>query len=283
MSHKPHAPPARPRSTSPARPRVCPRRSARRRGVGASLLLCGLLLSCITGDIRVGEDNLPPRIPYSQVDPKAGLVVISDTTTQLPYTFKVLQFEEPNLNDTLTVRWFVDYHRNPAIQSQVTRQPEPLSTSPALRTGSQFALTLSMLQPNPASDPHLVEVVVCDRAFDDRDDAPERNRTCSPPAIGALLSWTVQIATTRSTKPDPQQMALVAAPARLQELPNLPRPFGSLAHAPDPGPPILRLPDGVPGEPSPSAAAQRVEGAPRLLEGEASHDTPTAAEVRHAR
>lgn len=198
-----------------------------------------LAASCITGDIRVGEDNFPPRIPYSQVDPKPGLVVVSDVTTQLPFTFKVLALEEPNITDTLTVRWFVDYHRNPAIQSQVTRQPEPLSTSPGLRTGSQFALTLSMLEPNPSQDPHLVEVVVCDRAFDDRDDAPERNRTCSPPAIGALLSWTVQIATTRSSKPDARQMNLFPPASGAYALPRFERPFGELATAPRPRLPAL--------------------------------------------
>lgn len=163
---------------------------------GARVLALGCACACaacITGEIRTGEENRPPRIAFNQVDPKPGLVVVSDPATQLPLTFRVLQFEEPNVRDTLTVRWFVDYYRNPAIQQQVPRQPENPGASAGLRAGNQFRLTLSMLEPNPTASPHLVEVVVCDRPFDDREDAPEPNRTCGPDAFAAVVSWTVQL------------------------------------------------------------------------------------------
>ena len=177
-------------------------RAVRRRQLGAWCLLCASLgCACITGEIRTGEDSLPPRVAYNQVDPKPGLVVVSDTATQLPLAFRVLQFEEPNTRDTLTVRWFVDYHRNRAIQQQVVRPPENPGAAAGLRAGNQFRLTLAMLEPNPTAAPHVVEVVVCDRAFDDRDDAPEPNRTCGPDALGTVVSWTVQVTTGGAGKP----------------------------------------------------------------------------------
>jgi hypothetical protein len=155
----------------------------------------------VSGNIRSGEDPRPPRIPFNQVDPRPGLVVVSDPATQLPMIFRVLQFEEPNLQDTLTVRWFVDYHRNPAIQQQAVRPPEPSSPNPTLRTGSSFTLTLSMLEPSPATDPHLVEVVVSDRPFDDPGQPTQLNRTFAPDALGDVVSWTVQVKTPAPSKP----------------------------------------------------------------------------------
>ena len=96
----------------------------------AGALAACILVSCITGDIRVGETLYPPRIPANLVDPKPDRVlVISDTTMATLQTFKVTQFEEPNVDDTLYIRWFVDYERNPAIQQQGIRPPVPVSAT----------------------------------------------------------------------------------------------------------------------------------------------------------
>jgi hypothetical protein len=164
----------------------------------ALLFLAG---GCISGNIVSGEVQEPPRIPYNQVDPRPGLVVITDTTTQLPMTFKVLVFEEPNETDTLVVRWFVDYYRNPAIQQQALRPPEPQNPNPGTRSGASFTLTLSMLEPNPEASPHLVEVIVSDRPFDDPGTVADRNRTLAADGLGDLMSWTVQVQGTASAKP----------------------------------------------------------------------------------
>lgn len=163
-------------------------------------VVVGLLGACVSGEIRSGEDPRAPRIPINQVDPKPGLIVVSDPTTQLPMTFRVLQIEEPNLEDTLTARWFVDYYRNPAIQRQSVLPPQPQSPQPTLRSGVEFILTLNMLEPNPAADPHLLEVLVSDRPFDDPGRVPDLNRTLSEGANADLVSWTVVVKSMAASK-----------------------------------------------------------------------------------
>jgi hypothetical protein len=148
-------------------------------------------------------------------------------------TFRVLQFEEPNLEDTLTVRWFVDYYRNPAIQQQAVRPPERASPNPTLRSGSSFTLTLSMLEPNPSASPHLVEVLVSDRPFDDPGQPTQLNRTFAADALGDLLSWTVQVTSTPA-KPTLQRAELKA--------------FGDVTALPDEAP-APRLPWSMPPAP----------------------------------
>jgi hypothetical protein len=199
-------------------------------------LLALALLSCVSGQIRSGEDRRPPRIPFNFTDPKPGLVVVTDAAAQLPMTFRVLQFEEPNLEDTLTIRWFVDYHRNPAIRHQAIRPPEPQSSNPMLRSESSFILTQSMLEPNPAAEPHLVEVVVSDRPFDDNPQAPLLNRTLVAGAEGDVLSWTVQILSSPAQKPAAPALDLEARDP--PSLPRLWRPLPSLLR------PDLRWPEG---------------------------------------
>jgi hypothetical protein len=194
---------------------VSARRPTRAQVLALGLSVIALLSSaCITTDIRSGEDNRPPRIPSNQADPKPGLVVVSDAASQLPMQLKVLAFEEPNAQDTLYVRWFVDYHRQKSPQLLLTRAPEP-ARQDGTRTGSTFTLTLEMLGPSPATEPHIVEVVVCDRQFDDSDSAPEgeKNRRCAGgDAFSALLSWTVQVAGARVTgKPQPIERTLPKA------------------------------------------------------------------------
>jgi hypothetical protein len=164
-------------------------------------VLVGLLAACVSGDIQSGEDPRPPRIPLNQTDPRPGLIVVSDPATQLPMTFRVLQIEEPNTEDTLTVRWFVDYFRNPAIQRQSVLPPQPQSPQPTLRPAVEFILTLSMLEPTPPGDPHLVEVIVADRPFDDPGRVPDLNRTLSEGAYADLVSWTVVVKTLAAAKP----------------------------------------------------------------------------------
>lgn len=188
------------------------------------LLLLLAFSGCVSTDLEAGGELRPPRIPFNQVDPPQGLVVITDPATQLPMTFRVLQFEDANIEDTLTARWFVDYHRNPAIQQQAVRPPEPNSPTPNLRAGSSFTLTASMLEPNLTGEPHLVEVVVTDRPFDDPGEEGRLNRTFATASggDGDLVSWTIQVQPTGAAKPLLPGGASQRLPSRA--VPPLPAP-----------------------------------------------------------
>jgi hypothetical protein len=137
------------------------------------------------------ETSTPPRIVWTTVDPPAGLVTISESATSTE--FRILQVDDPNVNDKLTIRFFVDYHRDTTIQREFTLLVDPGATTPTIRTGVIFSAATALFGSNPTASTHLVEAIVSDRGFSDTGQTTNVNRNVPADARTDYIAWAVEV------------------------------------------------------------------------------------------
>ncbi|MBI3074177.1 MAG: hypothetical protein HYY84_18880 [Deltaproteobacteria bacterium] len=137
------------------------------------------------------ETAASPRIVWTTVDPPVGLVSINQSATSTE--FRIIQVDDPNVADKLTIRFFVDYHRDTTIQREFTLLADPGSTTPTIRTGVIFSAPTALFGSNPTASAHLVEAIVSDRGFSDTGQTTNINRNVPSDARTDYIAWTVQV------------------------------------------------------------------------------------------
>ncbi len=173
LSHVPAIPPPRPGGEAP-QPGAVPKdsrepRLARRLLDGGRVLsrlgLAMMLLastSCLITDPIEGRTppppatNHPPRIPKAAVEPLnwSRIVVPNDCKV----TLSVGYVEDDDLNDTLSVRWFVDWDPSPgALNTYVGGTIDPSGSVERINTGvTTYPLTIK------SPGVHVVTMVLSD-------------------------------------------------------------------------------------------------------------------------
>lgn len=130
------------------------------------------------------DDNLPPRAEAFNPWPPGGIVRQSKHESCPPKTYHVA-LSDPDLDDTLTWRTFINYHKD-RQQESTTRT---VTNDPA---GVPISFTVS------ADDarfeglegvPHLIELLVADRPFTEDDRTP--GHTTEPGGQMDSIVWTV--------------------------------------------------------------------------------------------
>jgi hypothetical protein len=106
------------------------------------------------------QRNRPPRIIEERLDPRDRYRLVTEC---IPLTFEI-RAEDPDINDLLKVRWYVDYHRTQLVEKEQFLSPsgQPERTDPGSLTvdlSSRLGLPASQLQ---APGTHFVEAVVFD-------------------------------------------------------------------------------------------------------------------------
>jgi len=139
------------------------------------------------------EDNLPPRIEPTSLrwDPTAGPRPMS---TRCPtYRFYAL-VSDPDENDTIYWRVFVDYHRDPnpldssdvhVLDPQPGERPLTFSVDPT--TDDRFGVAEGRM-----NEPHTVELLVADRPFF-ADERPPLARAVEGSGEIDSFIWTVEL------------------------------------------------------------------------------------------
>jgi len=153
--------------------------------------------ACVSsGPIEVRtETNLAPRFLHDQLDPKPSKVQVRLTDTTL---FTVRAVQDPNVGDTLTFRWFLDYKEFPfPLRGDVVVPPNLNATDPTTRTGATLPtlrLTRTELErtTNPTG-PHYLELLVSDRGFVDSTNPEELNRAVPSGALVGQVAWTIEV------------------------------------------------------------------------------------------
>lgn len=115
--------------------------------------------------------NRPPRIVESQVQPPEPIIQDFGSAGLCELDFSVV-VEDPDVDDLLTVRWYVDYDpqnpTGPYREFQLANNGQP-------QRGDRATLRISLRAANsPLSAPgvHLVEAVVADTRLVGRDPVP---------------------------------------------------------------------------------------------------------------
>jgi hypothetical protein len=144
--------------------------AARARLASTLLLLCwiaGALNGCLLSqEDRVlnipAQQNRPPRIIEERLDPRDRVRRVPDCS-RLEFTFRA---EDPDVNDQLKVRWYVDYQRT---QSDILDNEQVLAPSgqPERLDPGYLSVDLTSALGLPASQlqvagSHVVEAVLFD-------------------------------------------------------------------------------------------------------------------------
>jgi hypothetical protein len=146
-----------------------------------SSLASALLIPCLgagalNGCVLSQEDrvlnipplrNRPPRIMEEfTVTPDRVKMIIPSECPSIDFSFFA---EDPDINDTLTVRWYVDYPASSAIVSELRLTPNPNGNT--VRDQAKLTIDLSnRTLPVPASNlqqqgTHVVEALLFDFAL----------------------------------------------------------------------------------------------------------------------
>lgn len=164
-------------------PQTLARRLLRRRRVCGRTLWLGLLLVAQTACLIPQEDpildplppprNRPPRILENLVSPPRSFPAPTYFTGQnCP---PIVRFEavvaDPDIDDLITARWFVDYDplNNPVVWKEDRIPP----SGQEVRTTASALLELNTTTgPLSVAGPHLIEVFVSDSQLINRDPQP---------------------------------------------------------------------------------------------------------------
>ncbi|WP_224369939.1 hypothetical protein [Hyalangium versicolor] len=115
--------------------------------------------------------NRPPRIVETQVQPPNPIIQDFGTGDLCALDFSVV-VEDPDVDDLLTVRWYLDYDdQNP----MGAYREIPLANNGEPQRGDRATLSINLRAANsPLSDPgvHLVEAVVSDTRLVGREPVP---------------------------------------------------------------------------------------------------------------
>jgi len=140
-------------------------------------------------EIRVLEaSNRPPVIDKSTVTPTSPVVKV-DSTCKKDFSFTGVT--ELDIEDTLYVRWYVDYEYIKNYQkSSVIPSPAKKSIT---RGGDKFTLDLknSILLNKSRGSLHTVEVIVSDRPFTADSTIPPPFKAIEEGGNYDYISWTV--------------------------------------------------------------------------------------------
>jgi hypothetical protein len=116
--------------------------------------------------------NRPPRLIEESAQPQRRVTVPALPGCSI--TFRI-QAEDPDLQDTLFARWFIDYdpqsNPSPYSESELTFA-EPVGNAPRQRIPATLTIRLDAANnPLPLGD-HVVEVLVADGALINRVPVP---------------------------------------------------------------------------------------------------------------
>ncbi len=166
----------------------------------AASALSGCLLSQEDRVLNIpAQRNRPPRIMEELLDPKARVMRIPDCR-DLAFTFNA---EDPDVDDLLTVRWYVDYDRT---QLFIQDNEQTLQRSGKPQRDDPGSLTINLNSPAlvlPASQlqtpgPHVVEAVLFDfRLARDRTPLPipGADGEILNPSYAVSYAWVVEMET----------------------------------------------------------------------------------------
>ncbi|QSQ25755.1 hypothetical protein JY651_12825 [Pyxidicoccus parkwayensis] len=139
--------------------------------------------------------NRPPRIIESLVTPQTRIISNFGAGQQCDLTFEVV-VEDPDVDDSLVVNWFVDY--NPQDPRQPYRQYALAPTNEPRRAdrGTLLISLASANNPLGTPGPHLVEALVSDTALVDRVPRSETMQlpdgtTLQNPGFVTTYAWVV--------------------------------------------------------------------------------------------
>lgn len=135
------------------------------RGVACALLVFAMNGCLIPQDDHLLPDipeqkNRPPRILESTVTPGRLQSIGNGSHCKLTFSFQV---EDPDVDDVITVRWYVDYSASNPNQPQVAEQVLEPGSRPQRNTSAEYTSSLGNVDdPLHAVGSHLVEAVVAD-------------------------------------------------------------------------------------------------------------------------
>lgn len=142
------------------------------------------------------QKNRPPRILESTITPSRLQSIGNGPHCKLSFSFQV---EDPDIDDTITVRWYVDYSTSTPNQPQVAEQVIEPSGRAQRNTSAEYTSSLGNVDdPLHAVGTHLVEAVVADGPLVGHDTVLPHPTTT--PDGGVNLSyivtygWTVEVA-----------------------------------------------------------------------------------------
>lgn len=137
------------------------------------------------------EQNLPPYFFSDAVTPPFNLLVEFNPELDQSIEFRTGPIGDPNPDDRIFYRWFVNYQPSGRPPITDTGPPEGVSLT-ELAAGS-IDLRLEPCAGNTFSrdvDLHTIEVVIADRPFiADGDDSPTPNQTLPVGAYKKRLVW----------------------------------------------------------------------------------------------
>jgi hypothetical protein len=134
----------------------------------------------------LGAQNYAPQI--TSANPPEGAVT-SSLTFQIAVT-------DPNVGDTLYVRWIADYPDYQEQRTRTLRSDEEGPPSEGMPTPRQFSTTISCNDFDPAGAEnilgrHQIMVVVSDRAF--ADDDVRRPEKAADGGLTDAANWTLNL------------------------------------------------------------------------------------------
>ena len=144
---------------------------------------------------RLPEENLPPFYLSDFTSPPAGQVVEFDPEIDSVIEFNTGPIDDPNTDDRLFWRWFVDYRRvafNIPIEFSEANGATPSQLSSGLNKviNPCTAPTFNLLSDE---DVHRVELIVADRPFiASSGDDPRPNQMLSDEALFFRIVWFVR-------------------------------------------------------------------------------------------
>jgi hypothetical protein len=132
------------------------------------------------------EENMSPMIVPEKVSPRLNTIVPLDLSQEeSSIEFKIREIRDPNIMDTLYVRYFVDY------DEKINYRPADLYEVPPSGKVSRFpGITTVKLDKKAFQDYgcHIVEVVVSDRKFIE---TPKPRRSIPPGGKSDTRYWWV--------------------------------------------------------------------------------------------
>lgn len=165
--------------------------------------VAAVLLTTMTGCLIPQDDhtlvipppprNRPPRIITDQVTPVTRTLYLSDSATCTTKQQFQVYFADPDVDDTLYYRWYVDYTETRTgflLEGRISTNGKEVRDDSAVLQANAADPASVFATPGP----HLVEVIVSDGTLVDRTPQP---RASTEPDAGdqetfvALWSWLV--------------------------------------------------------------------------------------------
>lgn len=136
------------------------------------------------------EQNLPPFYFIDAVTPPFNLLVEFNPELDQSIEFRTGPIGDPNPEDRIFYRWFVNYQ--PSGRPPITDPGPPEGVPLSELTAGSIDLRLEPCAGNTFNDGdlHTIEVVIADRPFvADDDESPTPNQTVPPGAYKRRLVW----------------------------------------------------------------------------------------------